>query len=142
MFCIFCYIFLIIGIFNYPIQGSKHGRGISNAGASSCPQIAPQQAPSTSLRGVSSDYQNSTEYNVCNMKGIFVPDSSHYNASSKNQRPQTPSVLGDGQHLKTQAFIGGCIDDGKQVVLSIYLLCLLNKFRAHCLLSSNEWVFG
>lgn len=80
--------------------------------------MIPQQAPLTSLRGISSGYQSPGDYNASRMKGVYAPNSSPYDLSSRGQS-QISSALGDGgEPLDTQALIGGSVesDDAKQVV--------------------------
>lgn len=69
--------------------------------------MVPQQTP-TSLRGFTSGFHGSVDYNTSRMKGIFVPSSS----------PQTPSVVGEGEQTGGQALIVGSVEclEGKQVV--------------------------
>lgn len=57
--------------------------------------MVSQQAPPTSLRGVSSGYRTSVEYNACRMKGVFMPTPSPYDLSS-SARSQSSVMVGDG----------------------------------------------
>lgn len=80
--------------------------------------MVPQQASLTSLRGISSSYRSPVDYNASRMKGVYAPNSSPYDSSSRGQS-QISSTLGDGgEPLDTQALIGGPVEsvEAKQVV--------------------------
>ncbi|KAI3441794.1 Beta-amylase [Psidium guajava] len=75
----------------------------------------------TSLRGISSSYQCPVDYNASRMKGIYVPNSSPYDSSSRGQS-QISSTLGDGgEPLDTQALIGGPVEsvEAKKVIVDV-----------------------
>ncbi|KAL6323185.1 hypothetical protein AAG906_027465 [Vitis piasezkii] len=73
---------------------------------SSSSHLVQQQTPPTSLRGVSSGYRSSVEYNASRMKGVF-------------SRSHSAVVMGDrGGQAENHPLIGGSMDavDDKQVV--------------------------
>lgn len=85
---------------------------------SSSSHLVQQQTPPTSLRGVSSGYRSSVEYNASRMKGVFVPASSPYDVSPSS-RSHSAVVMGDrGGQAENHPLIGGSMDavDDKQVV--------------------------
>lgn len=99
-------------------QGSKPISGTSAAVTPPSSEMVLQQAPLTSLRGISSGYGSPVDYNASRMKGVYVPNSSPYDSSSRGQS-QISSALGDGgEPLNTQAIIGGSVEsvDAKQIV--------------------------
>ena len=79
--------------------------------------MAAQQTPPSSIRGVSSGYKSSLEYNARQMKGVFMPGQSPYDLSS-GSRSQTSSMMGDGgEQRENHPLVGGSMDgvDEKQV---------------------------
>ncbi|OMP00400.1 Glycoside hydrolase, family 14B, plant [Corchorus olitorius] len=76
-------------------QGSRPAGGTSAGMTSSSSQMVSQQTPPSSLRGISSGYRTSVEYNACRMKGVFMPTPSPYDLSS-SARSQSPGMVGDG----------------------------------------------
>lgn len=89
---------------------------------SSSSHMVSQQTPSTSLRGVSSGYRSSVEYNTCQMKGVFMPTPSPYDLSPIAQ--SQPSLVEDGrEQTEIQSHVGGPVDavSDKQVIGLIIL---------------------
>ncbi|KAJ9681479.1 hypothetical protein PVL29_020378 [Vitis rotundifolia] len=102
-----------------PFQVPRPAGGTSTAVVtSSSSHLVQQQTPPTSLRGVSSCYRSSVEYNASRMKGVFVPASSPYDVSPSS-RSHSAVVMGDrGGQAENHPLIGGSMDavDDKQVV--------------------------
>ena len=100
------------------LQGARPvGGTCSTVVTSSSSHIPTQQTPPISLRGISSPYQNTVEYNACQMKSVFVPTSSPYDESSSIRTNSSP-LLGDGGDVHNDPLLGGSIDslDNKQVM--------------------------
>ncbi|KAI6707637.1 hypothetical protein NL676_010599 [Syzygium grande] len=99
-------------------QGSKPISGTSAAVTPPSSQMVPQQAPLTSLRGISSGYRSPVDYNASRMKGVYVPNSSPYDSSSRGQSQISPALGDGGEPLDTQTLIGGSVEsvDAKQIV--------------------------
>nr|AFQ33618.1 beta-amylase 6 [Citrus trifoliata] len=90
-------------------QGLRTAGGASSMVTSSSSHMVSQQTPSTSLRGVSSGYRSSVEYNTCQMKGVFMPTPSPYDLSPIAQ--SQPSLVEDGgEQTENQSHIGGPVD--------------------------------
>ncbi|XP_056160387.1 beta-amylase 7 isoform X2 [Syzygium oleosum] len=98
-------------------QGSKPISGTSAAVTPPSSQMVPQQAPLTSLRGISSGYRSPVDYNASRMKGVYVPNSSPYDSSSRGQSQISPALGDGGEPLDTQTLIGGSVEsvDAKQL---------------------------
>lgn len=80
--------------------------------------MVPPQMPNTSVKGISSGFRSSVEYNACRMKGVYMPGASPYDLSTISQS-QTSSIVGDGgEQTDIHALISGSLDaaDDKQVV--------------------------
>ncbi|XP_027162038.1 beta-amylase 7-like isoform X1 [Coffea eugenioides] len=104
-------------------QGARPvGGTCSTVVTSSSSHIPAQQTPPISLRGISSPYQNTVDYNACQMKSVFVPTSSPYDESSSIRTNSSP-LLGDGGDVHNDPLLGGSIDslDNKQVDISTKL---------------------
>uniref|UniRef100_A0A5B6Z987 Beta-amylase n=2 Tax=Davidia involucrata TaxID=16924 RepID=A0A5B6Z987_DAVIN len=85
---------------------------------SSSSRMPLQQTPPASLRGISSEYQSSVEYNACHLKGVLVPSSTPYVVPS-SARSQTSAMVGEGgEGTENHPLIGGSMDtvDNKQLV--------------------------
>lgn len=98
-------------------QGTRPTGVTSTTVMTSSPSHMPvQQTPSVSLRGISSGYQTTVDYNACQMKSVFIPTSSPFDASS-SIRSQTTTLIGDGGDAQNDPLLGGSIDsiDNKQV---------------------------
>lgn len=92
--------------------------GASAVMTPSSSHMVSQQTPAASLRGVTSGYQSSGEYNASSMKGVYMPNSSPYDLSSST-RSQTPPMVGDGgEQIESHPLIGGSMNtvDDKQVL--------------------------
>ncbi|KAG8363318.1 hypothetical protein BUALT_Bualt19G0009900 [Buddleja alternifolia] len=99
-------------------QGTRPTGGAPNMAVTSPSSHMPAQHTSpTSLRGISPGYVNTVDYDTSHMKGVFVPTSSPYDASSA-ARSQSSALVGDGGDLQNDPLLGGSIDSGqtKQVV--------------------------
>ncbi|XP_021904322.1 beta-amylase 7 isoform X2 [Carica papaya] len=99
-------------------QSSKPVGGTSAGMTSSSSHMASQQTPPPVLRGVSSGYRSSMEYNSCRMKGVFVPTPSPYDLSPV-ARSQTSVMVGDGGvQPESHPLSGNSVDtlNDKQVV--------------------------
>lgn len=86
-------------------------------GTTPTPAIAPSsshmplpQTPPASLQGISSGYQNTVEYNACQMKGVFVPSSSPYDIPS-NVRAHTSAMVEEGGDTQNDPLIGGSVNN-------------------------------
>ncbi|KAL8541190.1 hypothetical protein ACS0TY_002448 [Phlomoides rotata] len=99
-------------------QGTRPaGAAPNTAVTSSSSQMPAQHSSPTSLRGISPGYRNTVDHNSSHMKGVFVPTSSPYDASSSARSP-TSAMIGDGGDLQNDPLLGGSIDsvDNRQVV--------------------------
>ena len=99
----------------FSLQGSRPAGGTSAGMTSSSSQMVSQQTP-TSLRGVSSGYRTSVEYNACSMKGVFMP-TPPYDLSS-SARSQNSGMVGDGgEQTESLPLIAGSMEavNDKQV---------------------------
>ncbi|XP_075671883.1 beta-amylase 7 [Castanea sativa] len=99
-------------------QGPRPMGGASAVVTPSSSHMVSQQTPAASLRGVTSGYQSSGEYNASSMKGVYMPNSSPYDLSSST-RSQTPPMVGDGgEQIESHPLIGGSMNtvDDKQIV--------------------------
>lgn len=77
---------------------------------SSSSHMVSQQSPPASLRGVTSGYQSSVEYNAGRMKSIYMPGSSPYDLSS-SVRSQTSPLVGDGvEHTESHPLVGSSMN--------------------------------
>lgn len=96
--------------------------GASAVVTPSSSHMVSQQTPAASLRGVTSGYQSSGEYNASSMKGVYMPNSSPYDLSSST-RSQTPPMVGDGGEHESHPLIGGSMNtvDDKQVLCLSFL---------------------
>lgn len=94
-------------------QGSRPLGDPSTPAAMPSSQILPQQTQSASLKDVCPGYQNSVEYNTCQMKGVFVPTASPYDVSSSSQ-----SLGSRGERIDNHPLISSSVDTicNKQVV--------------------------
>lgn len=90
---------------------------------SSSSHMVSQQTPPTSLRGVSSGYRSSVEYNTCQMKGVFMPTPSPYDLSPIAQSQPSALVEDGGEQTENQSQIGGSMNavSDKQVIGLIIL---------------------
>ncbi|GAV92042.1 Glyco_hydro_14 domain-containing protein/DUF822 domain-containing protein [Cephalotus follicularis] len=100
-------------------QGASRPTGGSTTVVTSpsSPMVS-QQTPSTSLRGVSSGFRTTMEYNSCRMKGVFMPTTSSYDICPSS-RSQTSAMVGEGgEQTENHPLIGGSIDivNDKQIV--------------------------
>ncbi|KAK4803408.1 hypothetical protein SAY86_003225 [Trapa natans] len=84
-------------------QGSRSVGAPSNLATSPSSQMVPQQT--ASLRGLTSGFHSTVEYNASRMKGLFVP----------SPPPQTQSMVGDGEPTGGQA-LNVDILEGKQII--------------------------
>lgn len=120
-----------------PFQVPRPAGGTSTAVVtSSSSHLVQQQTPPTSLRGVSSGYRSSVEYNASRMKGVFVPASSPYDVSPSS-RSHSAVVMGDrGGQAENHPLIGGSMDavDDKQVKLTSLVIIMI--------LFSISWFFA
>ncbi|XP_022156129.1 beta-amylase 7-like isoform X2 [Momordica charantia] len=100
-------------------QAIKPAGGGSTAPTSSSSHMVSQQTPPTSIRGgVTCGFRSLAEYNSCRMKGVFMPNSPPYDASS-NARCQNSSLMGDaGEQSVGHPLINSSVDavDGMQMV--------------------------
>ncbi|GLT60656.1 hypothetical protein SLA2020_334130 [Shorea laevis] len=99
-------------------QGSRPVGGTSTGLTSSSSHLVSPQTPPASVRGVSSGYRASVEYNSCRMKGVFMPTPSPYDLSS-SARSQTSGMVGDGgEQTESHPLIGGSMEivNDKQIV--------------------------
>ncbi|EOX95971.1 hypothetical protein QUC31_005312 [Theobroma cacao] len=99
-------------------QGSRPAAGTSAGMTSSSSQMVSQPTPPTSLRGVSSGYRTSVDYNACRMKGVFMPTPSPYDLSS-SARSQSSGMVGDGgEQTESLPLIAGSMEavNNKQVI--------------------------
>ncbi|PIM99564.1 Beta-amylase [Handroanthus impetiginosus] len=97
------------------LQGTRPTGGAPNTAVmSSSSQMPAQHTSPTSLRGISPGYRSTVE---SHMKGVFVPASSPYDASS-GARSQTSAMVRDGGDPQNDPLLGGSIDsvDNRQVV--------------------------
>ncbi|KAJ7962390.1 Beta-amylase [Quillaja saponaria] len=99
-------------------QGTRPAGGTVVTSSSS--YMASQQTPPSSLRGVSSGYQSSLDFNTCRMKGVFTSSSSQSPYDLSSSAPsQISALVGDGgEPIDSNPLIGGSMDtvDEKQVV--------------------------
>lgn len=120
-----------------PFQVSRPAGGTSAAAAaavtSSSSHLVQQQTPPTSLRGVSSGYRGSAEYNASRMKGVFVPVSSPYDVSPSSRSHS--GVVGDRGQAENHPLIGSSMDTviDKQVELTSLIIIII--------LFSISWIF-
>ncbi|KAH1080929.1 hypothetical protein J1N35_020690 [Gossypium stocksii] len=99
-------------------QGSRPA-GDSSAGlTSSSSQMLSQQAPPTSLQGVSSGYCASVEYNACHMKGVFMPTPAPYDLSSSGHSQSSGMVGNGGEQTESLPLIAGSMEviNDKQII--------------------------
>ena len=114
-----------------PFQVSRPAGGTSTAVVtSSSPHLVQQQTPPTSLRGVSSGYRSSVEYNATPMKGVFVPASSPYDVSPSPRSHSAVVVQDRGGQAENHPLIGGSMDtvDDKQVELTCSVVVMILFF--------------
>ncbi|CAI9101835.1 OLC1v1039252C1 [Oldenlandia corymbosa var. corymbosa] len=99
-------------------QGSRPASGPTTPAVQSTPSVIPaQQTPPVSLRSISSPtFQSTIDYNACQLKSVFVSNSSPYDESS-SIRTQSSSLVGDGGDIH-DPLLGGSIDsiDKQQIV--------------------------
>ncbi|XVF33333.1 hypothetical protein REPUB_Repub17cG0159400 [Reevesia pubescens] len=99
-------------------QGSRPAGATSAGMTSSSSQMVSQQTPSTTLRGVSSGFPTSVEYNACRMKGVFMPTPSPYDLSS-SAHSQSSGMVGDGaEQTEGLPLIAGSLEaiNEKQII--------------------------
>ncbi|KAF5954716.1 hypothetical protein HYC85_007572 [Camellia sinensis] len=100
-------------------QGTRPAGGASTTPMTSTSAHMPmqQQTPPATLGGICSGYKSSMEYNACPTKGVFVPTSSLYDASS-SARSHMSAMVGDGGGAEIHPLIGGSMDtvDSKKVI--------------------------
>nr|QCU55235.1 beta-amylase [Camellia fraterna] len=100
-------------------QGTRPAGGTSTTPMTSTSAHVPmqQQTPPATLGGICSGYKSSMEYNACPTKGVFVPTSSLYDASS-SARSHMSAMVGDGGAAEIHPLIGGSMDtvDSKKVI--------------------------
>ncbi|KMT20486.1 hypothetical protein BVRB_1g004730 isoform A [Beta vulgaris subsp. vulgaris] len=102
-------------------QGSRPSGNPSVPAAMSSPassQMLPQQTQSATFKGVCPGYQNSVEYNACQIKGVFVPTASPYDVSSSSHSHASSTVGSRGEGTDNHPLIGSSVDamGNKQVV--------------------------
>ncbi|XP_010670445.2 beta-amylase 2, chloroplastic isoform X2 [Beta vulgaris subsp. vulgaris] len=102
-------------------QGSRPSGNPSVPAAMSSPassQMVPQQTQSATFKGVCPGYQNSVEYNTCQIKGVFVPTASPYDVSSSSHSHASSTVGSRGEGTDNHPLIGSSVDamGNKQVV--------------------------
>lgn len=98
------------------LQGQRPAAGTSTAVTSSA-HMASQQTTPASLKGATSGYRSSSEYNASRMKGVFMATPSPYDLAAGSQS-QTSSMGGSGEEQRdNHPLIGGSMDgvDEKQV---------------------------
>lgn len=100
-----------MGMFSLQLwQGQRPAGATSAVVTSSSSHMVSQQSPPASLRGVTSGYQSSVEYNAGRMKSIYMPGSSTYDLSS-SVRTQTSPLVGDGgEHTESHPFVGSSMN--------------------------------
>ncbi|KAK4476585.1 hypothetical protein RD792_015742 [Penstemon davidsonii] len=76
---------------------------------SSSSHMPAQHASPTSLRSISPGYRSTVDFNRSHTKGVFVPTSSAFDASS-GARSQTSVMIGDGGDLQDDPLLGGSIN--------------------------------
>ncbi|PPD66400.1 hypothetical protein GOBAR_DD36725 [Gossypium barbadense] len=99
-------------------QGSRPA-GDSSAGlTSSSSEMLSQQAPPTSLQGVSSGYCALVEYNACHMKGVFMPTPAPYDLSSSGHSQSSGMVGNGGEQTESLPLIAGSMEviNDKQII--------------------------
>ncbi|XP_021849858.2 beta-amylase 7 isoform X2 [Spinacia oleracea] len=84
-------------------------------------QMLPQQTLSASFKGVCPGYQNSVEYDTCQMKGVSVPTASPYDVSSSPHSHASSTVGSRGERIDNHLHISSSVDivANKQVVDSV-----------------------
>ncbi|KAE8693828.1 Beta-amylase [Hibiscus syriacus] len=99
-------------------QGSRPAGGTSAGMTSSPSQIPSQQAPPTSLQGVSSGYCTSVEYNACHMKGVFLPTPPPYDLSSSAHSQSSDMAGNGGERSESLPLIAGSMEaiNDKQLI--------------------------
>ncbi|KAE7999513.1 hypothetical protein FH972_003932 [Carpinus fangiana] len=91
-------------------QAQRPAGGTPAVVTSSSSHMVSQQSPPASLRGVTSGYQSSVEYNTGRMKSIYMPGSSTYDLSS-SVRAQTSPLVGDGgEHTESHPLVGSSMN--------------------------------
>lgn len=116
-----------------PFQVSRPAGGTGTSTAlvtSSSSHLVQQQTPPTSLRGVSSGYRSSVEYNATRMKGVFMPASSPYDVSPVSRSHSAVVVQDRGGQVENHPLIGGSMDtvDDKQVELPCFVVLMIFFF--------------
>lgn len=88
-------------------QGQRPAGGTSTVVTSSASHMASQQATLASLKGATSGYRSSAEYNASRLKGVFMPAPSPYDLTQGSQS-QSSSMMGSGEEQRDNHPLIGC----------------------------------